>query len=93
MACASSKETLNLIGRENGQSKSSALIKGLTAVNKFYLSTEIRLIHSNESSLIQSGDMKRRATSEKHRKTVVNILKGAQLIIQEVLTNNRVMGN
>ena len=41
------KEALNLIERENGQSKSSALMKGFKAVSKFRLSTEIRFLHQN----------------------------------------------
>ena len=39
-----------MIGRENGQSKSSALMKKLEAVNKFFLLTKIRLKSFNESS-------------------------------------------
>ena len=37
--------------------------------------------------------MKKRATSRKYRESIANVLKGAQLIIQEVLTNSRVMTN
>ena len=43
------KKTLNLNERENGQSKSSALIKNFKAVNQFFLSIEIRLKSSYES--------------------------------------------
>ena len=83
---------LNLIGLENGQSKSSALMKDFKAVNKFFLSTEIRLKSYNESSF-QSGEMKRRATSGKHRESIDIVMKCAHLIIQEVLTNSRAMAN
>ena len=78
------EETLTLIGRENGQSKSILLRKDFKAVNEFFLSTEIRLKSFNESSF-QRGEMKRRVTSEKYRESIVIVLKGAQLIIEEVL--------
>ena len=67
-------------------------MKDFKTVNEFFLSTEIRLKSSNESSY-QSGKMKRRATSGKYRKSIVIVMKGAQSIIQEVLNNSRVIGN
>ena len=41
----------------------------------------------NESSF-QGGEMKRRATSEKNRESIIRIVKGAQLIFLYLLTNN-----
>ena len=67
-------------------------MKDFKAVSEFFLSTEIRLKSSNESSF-QSGEMKRRATSGKYTESIVVAMKGAQLIIQEVLADSRVMGN
>ena len=67
-------------------------MKNFKAVNEFFLSTEIRLKSSNESSL-QSKEMERRATTEKYGEFIVIVMKRAQLIIQEMLTNSRVTGN
>ena len=71
--CATSEETLNFIGRENSQSKSSSLIKDFEPVNEFFLSTEIRLKNFNESSFIYSGETKRR-TTKLPEKSIVNLL-------------------
>ena len=59
-----------MIGHGNGQSKWNALMKDFKTVNKFFLSTEIRLRSFNESS-IQCGEIKYRVTSGKYRESIV----------------------
>ena len=81
MSVIEKKKTRNLIGRNIGQSK-SALMKYFKDVNEFPLSTKIRLKCFNKS-IFQSGEMKKRATNGKYRESIVIVLKGTQLIIQE----------
>ena len=66
-------------------------MKDLKAINEFFMSTEIRLKSCNES-IFQSGEVKRRATHGRYRESIV-VLKDAQLIMQEMLTNSLVVGN
>ena len=47
------EKMLDLIGRENGQSRSSALINDTKTVNELFLSTKMRLKSFNENERLE----------------------------------------
>ena len=64
------------------QSKPSVLRKKFETENEFSSSTQIRLKRLNESSF-QGAKITRKAISGKYTESVIIVLKGARLIIQE----------